>query len=235
MREEYQLLLKVLAAFAVAGVLSFASTPVVKKFAYRVGAIDVPKDARRMHKVPIPRLGGLAIFLGFLFSVLVFAPLTREIQGILLGAVIIVVLGVLDDIMVLGAKLKFVVQICAAIMPVMHGVRIERFSNFNPFSDELYINLGWLSIPVTIIWIVGITNAVNLIDGLDGLAVGVSSIASFTLLAIGCWWATRRWPSSWRRWRAPASVSCPITSIPPPFSWGIRAPPSWGLSWPPSR
>ena len=185
MREEYQLLLKVLAAFAVAGVLSFASTPVVKKFAYRVGAIDVPKDARRMHKVPIPRLGGLAIFLGFLFSVLVFAPLTREIQGILLGAVIIVVLGVLDDIMVLGAKLKFVVQICAAIMPVMHGVRIERFSNFNPFSDELYINLGWLSIPVTIIWIVGITNAVNLIDGLDGLAVGVSSIASFTLLAIG--------------------------------------------------
>lgn len=183
---EYKLLLWVLLAFVVAGALSFAFTPLVKIFAYKVGAIDIPKDNRRMHKVPVPRLGGLAIFLGFLFSILVFGSLDRQLQSILLGAVVIVVLGIVDDIMALGAKLKFIIQILAASIPVVYGnLRIEQFSNPNLFSDDLYIKLGIFAIPITIIWIVGITNSVNLIDGLDGLAVGVSSIASITMLAVG--------------------------------------------------
>ena len=179
-----QLVAYVVLALVVALVVSFLTTPVVKTFAYKVGAIDVPKDARRMHKVPIPRLGGLAIFIGFMVSILLFASITSEMKSILLGAVIIVVLGVVDDIMALPAMLKFVVQIVAASIPATHGVQILAFSNPNIFSDDLYWVLGWLSIPFTVLWIVAITNAVNLIDGLDGLANGVSAISATTMLVI---------------------------------------------------
>jgi UDP-GlcNAc:undecaprenyl-phosphate GlcNAc-1-phosphate transferase len=159
-------------------------TPVVKTFAYKVGAIDVPKDDRRMHKVPIPRLGGLAIFIGFMVSILLFVSITSEMRCILLGAVIIVVLGVVDDIMALPAMLKFVVQIVAALIPALNGVTILAFSNPNIFSNNLYWVLGKLSVPFTVLWIVAITNSVNLIDGLDGLANGVSAISATTMLVI---------------------------------------------------
>ena len=181
---ENQLIAYVLMALLTALVISFLATPVVKTFAYKVGAIDVPKDARRMHKVPIPRLGGLAIFIGFMVSILLFVKITPEMKSILLGAAIIVVLGVVDDIMALPAMLKFVVQIIAAAIPATHGVVIQAFSNPNIFSKNLYWVLGWLSIPVTILWIVAITNAVNLIEGLDGLANGVSAISATTMLVI---------------------------------------------------
>lgn len=183
---ENQLIAYVVLALLVALVVSFLTTPVVKTFAYKVGAIDVPKDARRMHKVPIPRLGGLAIFLGFMVSILLFVNIrgNQQMQSILLGAVIIVVLGVVDDIMALPAGLKFVVQIVAALIPAMHGVTILAFSNPNIFSDRLYWVLGGLSVPFTVIWIVAITNSVNLIDGLDGLADGVSAISATTMLVI---------------------------------------------------
>ena len=174
-------------ALLTALVVSFLMTPVVKTFAYKVGAVDVPKDARRMHKVPIPRLGGLAIFIGFMVSVLILGGVrggNGQMQSILLGSVIIVVLGVVDDIMALPAMLKFVVQIAAALIPALNGVVIQAFSNPNIFSDSLYWVLGPLSVPFTVLWIVAITNAVNLIDGLDGLACGVSTISSMTLLVI---------------------------------------------------
>jgi UDP-GlcNAc:undecaprenyl-phosphate GlcNAc-1-phosphate transferase len=171
-------------AIAVAMVISFAATPLVKKFAHRVGAIDIPKDSRRIHKQPIPRLGGLAIFIGFVLSVLVLADVTAQIRGVLLGAVIIVILGVIDDIIQLRAYVKFLVQIVAALVAVFHGIVIEIFSNPFVFSPENYVHLGYLAIPITVIWIVGITNSVNLIDGLDGLAVGVSAISSTVMLVI---------------------------------------------------
>ena len=173
-----------LLALGVAALVSFASTPLVKALAYKVGAIDVPKDNRRMHKEPIPRLGGLAIFLAFLLSVLVFADIDRQMQGILLGAIMIVVLGVMDDIMALKALPKLLVQIAAAGVAVYRGCVIQFVSNPNVFSHATYLNLGWLSVPVTIIWIVAITNAVNFIDGLDGLAVGVSAISCLSLIVI---------------------------------------------------
>ena len=183
---ENQLIVYVVLALLVAAVVSFLMTPVVKTFAYKVGAIDVPKDARRMHKVPIPRLGGLAIFIGFLVSIVLFVNIrgNQQMQSILLGAVIIVILGVVDDITPLPAMFKFVVQIVAAAIPAMNGVVIQAISNPNVFSDNLYWVLGWLSIPVTVIWIVAITNSVNLIDGLDGLANGVSAISATTVLII---------------------------------------------------
>ena len=137
MQFQTKMLAYVVLALLVALVVSFLMTPVVKTFAYKVGAIDVPKDARRMHKVPIPRLGGLAIFIGFMVSILLFAEITPELRSILLGAVMIVVLGVVDDIMALPAMLKFVVQIVAALIPATHGVTILAFSNPNIFSNNL--------------------------------------------------------------------------------------------------
>ncbi len=168
--------LKVGLAMLCAAVLSFAITPIIKVLAKKVGAIDVPKDERRMHKIPIPRMGGLAIFIGFLVSFLIFGEMNRELQGILLGAVVIVILGVLDDILALPALPKFGVQIIAAIIVVGHGCRIENF---------LGLALPtWLSYPVSIIWILTITNAVNFIDGLDGLAAGVSAISAGAMLLV---------------------------------------------------
>ena len=182
---EYIVIGTIIAAFAVAAVLSYFFTPPVKNFAHKVGAIDVPKDARRMHKKPIPRLGGLAIYGGFLCSILIFGQLDETMLCVLLGAAIIVALGIFDDVLALGAKLKFVVQILATAIPVRIGdLQIGLFTNLNPLSDTPFVHLGILAVPVTIIWIVGITNAVNLIDGLDGLAVGVSSIAAITMLAV---------------------------------------------------
>ncbi len=179
-----ELLLWVGAALLCAMVVSFIMCPLVKSFAYKIGAIDVPKDSRRMHKKPVPRLGGLAIFLGFMVSILIFVHIDHSMQGILLGAVIIVVLGVVDDMTPLRAKFKFLVQILAALVAVYHGVVIEILTNPNLFSDAPYWSLGWLKYPVTVLWIVGVTNAVNLIDGLDGLASGVSTISAITMLVI---------------------------------------------------
>lgn len=183
--------LNIVFAFIVALVLAFAATPLVNKLAYKLGAVDIPRDNRRMHKTPKARLGGLAIFYGFLVSVVCFANfrvaetgmLNWALIGILAGSVIIVVLGMLDDIKPRKALLKFVIQIGAALIPVLLGVRIYAVSN--PFDANALLTLPtWLSIAVSVLWIVGVTNAVNLIDGLDGLAVGVSSIAAISLLSI---------------------------------------------------
>ena len=181
---DFSMVISILQPLVLALGISFLSTPIVKSFAYKLGAIDVPKDARRMHKVPIPRMGGLAIFLGFIISILIFGQIDEQMKGILLGSVIIVVMGIIDDITPLRAGLKFIVQIFAALIPVFYGVQITCISNPNIFSANPYWDFGWLSIPITVLWIVGLTNAVNLIDGLDGLAIGVSSISALTMLAI---------------------------------------------------
>ena len=181
---QFQVIGMVAAALLAAALIALVTTPVVRSLAFKMRAVDVPKDNRRMHNHPIPRMGGLAIFLGFLFSVLIFVPLTDELRGMLLGAVVIVVLGVLDDIYALPAMPKFLVQIGAALIAVLQGTVITHLSNPNLFSASPIWNLGVLSIPFSVLWIVAITNAVNLIDGLDGLACGVSAISSMTLLVI---------------------------------------------------
>jgi UDP-GlcNAc:undecaprenyl-phosphate GlcNAc-1-phosphate transferase len=184
MNVELQLIGFVVAALVVAALIAFLFTPVARALAQKVGAMDVPKDARRMHDHPIPRMGGLAIFLAFLLTVLLFAQLTSQVKGMLLGAVVIVILGIFDDIYSLPAKFKFVVQILAALIAAWSGNLIDTLSNPNIFSSNPYWELGWLAWPVTVIWIVAITNAVNLIDGLDGLACGVSTITSMAMLVI---------------------------------------------------
>ena len=176
-------IIRLLFAFVVAFLIAYASTPIVKMLAFRIGAVDVPKDNRRMHKKPIARLGGLAIFYGFIISILCFAEIDTELQGILIGSVIIVVMGIFDDIYSLNALFKFLVQIGAAMVVVLHGVQIDHISSFG-LGESPYIALGVFAIPITVLWIVGVTNALNLIDGLDGLAAGISTISTVSLFAI---------------------------------------------------
>ena len=173
-------------AFIVSFAFTFATTPLVRRFAFKIGAIDIPKDNRRMHKKPTPRIGGLAIIFGFTVATLCFAQPSRQLYGTLAGAVIIAVMGVIDDCKNLPAKLKFVIQIIAALVVVFAGdIKIDVFTNPNFLSDNPYWVLPeWLSVTLTVIWIVFITNAVNFIDGLDGLAAGVSAIMSISLVFI---------------------------------------------------
>lgn len=156
---------------------SIILTPLVKKFAFRIGAVDHP-NYRKVHASIMPRIGGLAIFGAFLIGYLIYRPLDEHATGILVGAVIIVLTGFLDDKFDITAKAKIVGQLAAAIIVVTWGGLQIDFINL-PFYGQLVF--GYLSIPITIIWIIGITNAINLIDGLDGLAAGVSTIALITL------------------------------------------------------
>ena len=170
-------------AMGTAMLVSFLLTPLVKRLAYKIGAVDIPKDERRMHKQPIPRLGGLAIFVGCIAAILVFAEIDTALRGILIGASIIVAVGIVDDVRPLGAGIKLLLQLISALIAVGHGVLIPMIANPLPFGGD-YLDFGVWAIPITVIWIVAVTNSVNLIDGLDGLADGVSSIGALTMLII---------------------------------------------------
>ncbi len=176
---EYTQLIYLAAALVLAGLITFTTTPAVSVLAYKIGAIDVPKDERRMHKKPIPRIGGLAIFAGFVVATLVFCDVTPELKAIYLGGLIIVGVGVIDDVFRINAWIKLAAQIGVALIAVSQGVVVE-FINF----FGTYVPFGVWSIPVTVLWIVALTNAINLIDGLDGLACGVSAICSVSLLMV---------------------------------------------------
>ena len=178
--------LRVALCLFLAGVVSFLLTPLVKILAQKVGAMDVPKDDRRMHTIPIPRMGGLAIFLAFFIATLLFCKeINRPLRSILLGSVIIVILGVFDDIYALRALFKLIIQILAACVVVFYGgCRIQYITNPFGTSAASFFDLGAWAVPLTIVWIVAITNAVNFIDGLDGLACGVSCISAANLLVI---------------------------------------------------
>ena len=176
-------ILPIILALGVAMLISFALTPLVMRLAHKIGAIDIPKDERRMHNKPIPRLGGLAIFIGCIISILAFADITEQLRGIIIGATIIVSVGIVDDVRSLSAGVKLILQIVAALIAVGSGVVIDTIANPFPFGGE-YLGFGIWSIPITVIWIVAVTNSVNLIDGLDGLADGVSTIGALTMLII---------------------------------------------------
>ncbi len=168
-----------IAAVVCAALLAYVCTPLVRVLAFKIGAVDVPKDGRRMHSVPIPRIGGLAIFIGFALTMLAFCPVSKFNAVLLFGGLIIVIMGVLDDVFALNAWLKLAVQLAVAGLAVIEGVTID----FISLGDRM-IPLGAWAYPLTIIWIVGITNSINLIDGLDGLACGISAICSMSLFVV---------------------------------------------------
>ncbi|KGX93938.1 UDP-phosphate N-acetylglucosaminyl 1-phosphate transferase [Pontibacillus halophilus JSM 076056 = DSM 19796] len=163
-------------------IASVLITPLVKKLAIKIGAVDQP-NYRKVHQKLMPRLGGLAIFISFLFGIFLFFPeynpvLKSQSWTLIIGSFIIIATGVLDDIRELSPKVKLSGQILAALVVVLGGIKVE-FINL-PF-DLGVIEFGWMSIPITLIWILAITNSINLIDGLDGLSAGVSAIALLTI------------------------------------------------------
>ncbi len=159
---------------------AYTVTPPVRLLAYRIGAIDVPTDARRMHRKPMPRIGGLAIYIAFVVSTIVFCEHSMHLYAIWIGGGMLVTLGVLDDVFRLSALLKLFVQLGAsAIAVIAFGVRIEYVTLFGQT-----FHFGFLAIPITILWITGLTNAINLIDGLDGLACGVSAITALSMFGV---------------------------------------------------
>lgn len=171
-------------SFAVAALVTFSAAPFIVPLAHKIGAIDQP-SLRKIHHKSTPLLGGLAIFYGFIVAVLCFGIMDFQMRGILLGSIIIIILGIFDDIRPINAKLKFLIQTLAAFFAVRGGVNIKYFSKpFGKFQNNMVILNPWLSDFLSMFWIVGLTNAVNLIDGIDGLAVGTSSIASITLLSL---------------------------------------------------
>lgn len=165
--------------FLLAMFVSYVLTPHIKKLAFKIGAVDKP-DNRKVHKKIMPRLGGLAIYVAFMIGCLTSLELTWDLFGILLGGTMIVALGVADDVYQLPAKVKLLGQIAAACVLVLFDIRIEWVNN--PFGGYFYLDM--LSIPLTIFWVISFTNVVNLIDGLDGLAAGVSAIASLTIILV---------------------------------------------------
>lgn len=177
--------------------LALLVTPLVKKWAYKCGALDRP-DQRKVHKRVMPRLGGLAIYFSFLIAVLLTRDLTLQIAGLLVGGSLIILLGFFDDTRGISPGLKLAGQVAAALAVIPFGLEVEFLTN--PFSDEL-ITLGLLSIPVTVLWIVAVTNAVNLIDGLDGLAGGTTFISALTLSAV-VWIEASAWGGSSGQWDA---------------------------------
>ncbi|MEA3493382.1 MAG: MraY family glycosyltransferase [Candidatus Margulisiibacteriota bacterium] len=177
-----------LLTFLLAFFVTYLTTPVVKILASRFNALDIPND-RKVHSEPIPRLGGLAIYIGFMAAVIsafFFADFTgividpRNIIGIIIGASFLVAVGIYDDIKGLRPTLKLIGQIAAALVVIYFGVEITFISN--PLNGLWPI--GVFAIPLTLLWIVGITNAINMIDGLDGLATGVTAISAITLFFV---------------------------------------------------
>lgn len=169
--------------FIISTALSLSITPIVKRIAIRVGAIDIPKDERRVHKKPMPLMGGLALYISIVITSLIFLPIDKTLISILIGGSIICISGIIDDIREISPRMKLIFQIAAAIVLILGDVKIDAITN--PFTrTNKLIELGILSIPITIFWVVGITNTLNLIDGLDGLAAGVALIASLSFLFV---------------------------------------------------
>ena len=154
--------------------------PLAKKCAFHTNALDIP-NARKVHKKPIPRMGGLAVFGAFLLGYMLFARSTYQIISILIGGFIIVFIGMIDDINPVGALPKFIIHIIAACVAVFYGKIIIDYVGVFGLNINFPVPLNYI---ITIFFIVAITNAINLIDGLDGLSSGISSIYFLTIVII---------------------------------------------------
>ncbi len=180
------MIINTIIAFLLAAITSMIVAPLMIKFAFKVGAVDVPKDERKIHSKPMPRIGGLSFIIGF-FVAIIFSLLTVKVDtsvnlvGFFIGSAIVAAVGFLDDIYHIKPWQKLLGQVIAAILVIISGLRIC-YINI-PFITLYGLN-DVLSIIITFFWIIGVTNALNLIDGLDGLATGVSAIATLALTIV---------------------------------------------------
>ena len=176
-----------LVVLILSAITSFLMTPWARSLAFKIGAVDLP-NSRKVHTGAMPRLGGVAVIIGFLACWIgfylvdnriseAFQNYEKRLLGLLFGTLVMLALGIYDDIKGANARKKFAVQILAGLLLIFSGIRIETLSN--PFGSPLH--LGVWSTPITLLWIVGVTNAINLLDGIDGLATGVAACISLTL------------------------------------------------------
>ncbi len=172
---------------ASAFLVSFSITPLVRRLSVRFGILDQP-DVRKIHPDPVPTLGGVAIYLAFIVAMLIggmldgFQSIDRgSIIGIVLGGGLIVGIGVYDDMRHSSAALKLLFQVLAAVILFRFGYRITAIAN--PFGGA--IELSYLALPLTVLWVMVFVNAMNLIDGIDGLAAGIAAISSMTFFLAG--------------------------------------------------
>lgn len=173
---ETELLLKIIFIVSVTFTFVALIIPFVTKLAFQIGAVDVPRE-RHIHTKDMPKLGGLAIFLGFLLGYMLFGEPSIQMISILIGGFIIILIGIVDDITELPASVQFLFQLIAACIVVFYGqILLTDLSAFG-----FYINFGIFSYPITIVFILGCINCMNLIDGLDGLSGGISSIYFLTI------------------------------------------------------
>ena len=167
------------AAFFTSFAVALAFTPISMRLAPLLGAVDIPRDGRRMHTKAMPRFGGLAIFVGTMTSLCIYAGTHEKILPVIIGGSLIYLLGIADDLFNLPAKIKFLVQTGVAVLMYCMGLRITLITNY---IGEGALHFGTVvCFIVTVLWIVGITNTINLIDGLDGLAAGLSAIAGLSI------------------------------------------------------
>lgn len=179
---------KIILAFLISVTISFATAPLSIKIAQAMGIIDRPKDARRVHKNPTPRFGGMSIFLGSMVALTIPAAMNNKIMVAMLGGLLMYLLGVIDDMYDIKPVVKFLGQLVIASLVFAMGIRISFISNYfgmtatGPHANViLSTGVGYI---ITVLWIVGITNAVNLMDGLDGLAAGSVAIMALSLAYI---------------------------------------------------
>jgi UDP-GlcNAc:undecaprenyl-phosphate GlcNAc-1-phosphate transferase len=175
-----------LASFLLAFLLVYATVPYIRRFAIRVGFVDQPNQ-RKIHTEPVPLLGGLSIYLGCVVSAALFGRIDHTFWGITIGGLLIFCVGIVDDYYKTRSKdlkawPKFLTQILAALVLVSFGVSINGVNM--PFHPHFFKFPLWLSILTTVLWVVAITNMINFLDGVDGLAAGISAISAMTLFFI---------------------------------------------------
>lgn len=176
-------LMMIVLSFVIALIITCTLTPLSTIIARKIGAIDYPSDKRRIHDHPIPRFGGMAIMIGCITAIMLTCQGNSRITVALLGGVLFYLVGAIDDVIQLKAWIKFVLETIIAIFLYVFGLRISFISNyFGPGNYKLGIGLG---IVFTVLWIVGVSNAINLMDGLDGLAAGISAIIAMMLAYVG--------------------------------------------------
>ena len=166
----------------IAFIVSYILTPYMARVGEKQNMMDMP-GYRKIHEEAIPNLGGIVIFFGFLLSLLFVVPIEGQVKALLIGGIIILLLGVVDDIVDLSPKHKFIIQMLPALIVIIYNS--DLINSFIVNQLKIFDLLGYLLYPVLIFWIVGVTNSINIIDGLDGLACGVSIIALITFLILG--------------------------------------------------
>ena len=173
-------ILQMVKVFITGAAITAVMTPVAIWLAPKIGAVDIPKDGRRMHTKPMPRFGGMAMFIGITVSLFIYLPISQRVSGVIVGGILIFIVGIIDDLKNMPAKVKFICQIGCATVLYMFNIRILHISNPFDQSHLIFFHPA-VSFLVTVIWVVGVTNTINLIDGLDGLAAGVSAISAVAI------------------------------------------------------